>query len=90
MNELNLQNSEFRKRIRGIRIQNKRLYVVYTICLASDWHFNDYLYSDNDLIDDHQRWFTSLNYEVTSLHEFDLLKDKNRLSVRAKPTKSYL
>lgn len=75
MNELNLQNPEFRRRIDTVTMDDKWLTVQFNIH-GKYMKFVTNLYSRNSPIDNTQYWVNDSGRAINTLEEFDRLAKK--------------
>jgi hypothetical protein len=74
MNELNLQNPEFLKRISQIFYTSNGLIVKFTV-FGKYLNFVEQLKSPNKPLEKHQQWFYRIiRQEIKTLKEFDELR----------------
>ena len=74
MNELNLQNPEFRRRINSVRIHRGQI-VVEFITRGTDFNVGvGFIFCYGKILSNNQRWFKRNGREIITLNDLDNLK----------------
>jgi hypothetical protein len=69
MNELNLQNPDFRELIRGVDINSHEIRILCDSLNRKNNFFLIYLYSKNGPLDENQHWFANTGRKLINFED---------------------